>query len=253
MGSKALGFTVEQENLIWDLHRGGESIREIERVLGETMPRIRRFLRESGGIRPVPRARRIGHITAGEREEISRGIAAGDSARTIAEKLGRSPSTIAREIARNGGRIAYRAAPADAAAYVRARRPKMSILCARPILRTVITDKLHEQWSPQQIAVWLRREYPADPQMWVSHETIYRCLRTPRCRCAVVVRLAAVHDLHRQLRAVRHGLNPDRQCLRLPVHNRVDRRRPHPGNHIRRIRYGAGWNLTRRERTKNRA
>ena len=119
MGSKALGFTVEQENLIWDLHRRGESIREIERVLGETMPRIRRFLRESGGIRPVPRARRIGHITAGEREEVSRGITAGDSARTIAEKLGRSPSTIAREIARNGGRENYRAVEADAAADVR--------------------------------------------------------------------------------------------------------------------------------------
>ncbi len=180
MGSKALGFTVEQENLIWDLHRRGESIREIERVLGVTMPRIRRFLRESGGIPPVPRARRIGHITAVEREEISRGIAAGESARAIAEKLGRSPpSTIAREIARNGGREEYRAMDADTAAYVRARRPKMSILCARPILRTVITDKLHEQWSPQQISVWLRREYPDDPQMWVSHETIYRCIYIP--------------------------------------------------------------------------
>ena len=84
MGSKTLGFTVEQENLIWDLHRRGESLGEIERVLGVTMPRIRRFLRESGGIRPVPRMRRDGHITAAEREEISRGIAACDSARTIA-------------------------------------------------------------------------------------------------------------------------------------------------------------------------
>ncbi|MGF0246799.1 helix-turn-helix domain-containing protein [Rhodococcus erythropolis] len=129
MGSKALGFTVEQENLIWDLHRRGESLGEIERVLGVTMPRIRRFLRESGGIRPVPRTRRAGHITAVEREEVSRGIAAGDSARTIAEKLGRSPSTIAREIARNGGREEYRAMDAETAAYVRARRPKISILC----------------------------------------------------------------------------------------------------------------------------
>nr|WP_231917472.1 hypothetical protein [Rhodococcus sp. 008] len=91
MGSKALGFTVEQENLIWDLHRRGESLGEIERILGVTMPRIRRFLRESGGIRPVPRARRRGHITAGEREEISRGIAAGDSARTIAKKTRKVP------------------------------------------------------------------------------------------------------------------------------------------------------------------
>ncbi|MDI9915349.1 IS30 family transposase, partial [Rhodococcus sp. IEGM 1379] len=179
MGSKALGFTVEQENLIWDLHRRGESIREIERILGETMPRIRRFLRESGGIRPVPRERRAGHITAAEREEISRGIAADDSARTIAERLGRSPSTIAREIARNGGRVAYRAMDADTAAYVRARRPKTSVLCARPILRETITEKLHEQWSPQQISAWLRREHPDDPLMWVSHETIYRCLYIP--------------------------------------------------------------------------
>ena len=176
MGSKALGFTVEQENPIWDLHRRGESLGEIERILGVTMPRIRRFLRESGGIRPVPRTRRIGHITAGEREEISRGIAADDSARTIADKLGRSPSTIAREIARNGGRLAYRAAPADAAAYVRARRPKISTLSMRPILRETVMAKLNVQWSPQQIAVWLRREHPADPQMWVSHETIYRRL-----------------------------------------------------------------------------
>ncbi|MDV6271258.1 IS30 family transposase [Rhodococcus globerulus] len=179
MGSKASGFTVEQENLIWDLHRRGESLGEIERFLGVTMPRIRRFLRESSGIRPVPRARRIGHITAGEREEVSRGIASGDSARTIAEKLRRSPSTIARAIARNGGREHYRAMDVDAAAYVRARRPKISVLCGRPILRTVISEKLHEQWSPQQISVWLRRENPADPQMWVSHEMIYRCLYIP--------------------------------------------------------------------------
>lgn len=179
MGSKALGFTVEQENLIWDLHRRGESLGEIERILGVTMPRIRRFLRESGGIRPVPRARRAGHITAVEREEVSRGIAAGDSARAIAEKLGRSPSTIAREIARNGGRENYRAVEADTAAYVRARRPKMPTLSMRPILRETVTAKLHEQWSPQQISVWLRREHPDDPQMWVSHETIYRCLYIP--------------------------------------------------------------------------
>ena len=140
MGSKALGFTVEQENLIWDLHRCGESLREIERILGETMPRIRRFLRESGGIRPVPRARRAGHITAAETEEVSRGIAAGDSARTIVESLGRSrPRLHARSPAT--GRENYRAVEADTAANVRARRPKISILCGRSILRTVIADK----------------------------------------------------------------------------------------------------------------
>ncbi len=108
MGNKALGFTMEQENTIWEMWRRGDSLSATGRVLGESVPQIGRFLRKSGGIRPLPRRRRASHLTAGEREEISRGIAAGDSARTIADKLGRSPSTIAREIARNGGREHYR-------------------------------------------------------------------------------------------------------------------------------------------------
>ena len=103
MGNKALGFTVDQENTIWEMWRRGDSLSATGRVLGESVPQIGRFLRKSGGIRPLPRRRRASHLTTGEREEISRGIAAGDSARTIADKLGRSPSTIAREIARNGG------------------------------------------------------------------------------------------------------------------------------------------------------
>lgn len=163
MGNKALGFTVEQENTIWEMWRRGDSLSATGRVLGESVPQIGRFLRKSGGIRPLPRRRRASHLTAGEREEISRGIAAGDSARTIADKLGRSPSTIAREIARNGGREHYRATPADAAAYVRARRPQISTLSTRHFLREVVTGKLSEQWSPQQISAWLRREYPSDP------------------------------------------------------------------------------------------
>jgi IS30 family transposase len=170
------GFSVEQQDLIWDLYRRGESIREIERVVGETLPRIRRFLRDCGGIRPVPRRRRVGHLTAAEREEISRGIAAGESGRLIAGRLGRSASTVAREIARNDGRDGYRAAAADAAAYVRARRPKEPMLAGEPGLRAVVLEKLEEQWSPQQISAWLRRCYPGDPRMRVSHETIYRCI-----------------------------------------------------------------------------
>jgi IS30 family transposase len=179
VGNRVFGFTVEQENLIWELWRGGESLREIVRVLGETKPRIRRFLLESGGIRPVPRRRRAGHITAEEREGISRGIAAGEAAGTIASCLGRPASTVSREIARNGGREDYRAVDADTAAYVRARRPKAPKLTAAPVLRETIVIKLGQQWSPQQIAVWLRRENPHDRAMWVSHETIYRCLYIP--------------------------------------------------------------------------
>ena len=108
MGVGPVGFSVEQQDLLWGMWRGGESLRGMGRSLGVSMPRIQRFLRQSGGVRPVPQRRRAGHLGAGEREEISRGIAAGLSGRVIAGRLGRSPSTVAREIDRNGGRAAYR-------------------------------------------------------------------------------------------------------------------------------------------------
>jgi IS30 family transposase len=161
------------------MRRRGDSIREMERTLGETMPRIRRFLRQSGGIRPVPRQRRADHLTLVDREEISRGIAAGLSARSIAGCINRPSSTVSREIARNGGRDGYRALVADAAAFERARRPKGSKLAADTRLRDVVAAKLDEDWSPQQIAQWLQREHPDDVSMRVSHESIYRDVYTP--------------------------------------------------------------------------
>ena len=174
-----VGFDVEQQALIWAMWRGGDAIREMERTLGETLPRIRRYLRESGGIPPIPRRRRFGHLSLDEREEISRGIAAGLSARAIAGRINRPSSTVSREIARNGGRDAYRAVVADAAAFQRARRPKPSKLAANVRLRDVVTDKLDDDWSPQQIAQWLRREFGGDVAMRISHESIYRDLYMP--------------------------------------------------------------------------
>ena len=179
MGVGPVGFGVEQQDLIWAMWRRGDAIREMERTLGETMPRIRRFLRQSGGIPPVPRQRRADHLTLAEREEISRGIAAGLSARSIAGRIDRPSSTVSREIARNGGRDAYRALVADAAAFERARRPKPSKLAANAELRGVVAAKLDDDWSPQQIAQWLRREYPGDAAMRVSHESIYRDVYIP--------------------------------------------------------------------------
>src|SRR6201997_464637 len=173
MGVGPVGFSVEQQNLLWAMWRRGDSIREMERTLGETLPRIRRFLRQSGGIAPVPRQRRASHLTLVEREEISRGIAAGLSARSIAGRIGRPSSTGSREIGRNGGRDAYRALAADAAAFDRARRPKVSKLAG------AVAAKLDEDWSPQQIAQWLRREHPGDADMRVSHESIYRDVYMP--------------------------------------------------------------------------
>jgi hypothetical protein len=160
MGVGPIGFSVEQQNLLWVMWRRGDSIREMERTLGETLPRIRRFLRQSGGIPPVPRRRRADHLSLVEREEISRGIAAGLSARSIAERIDRPSSTVSREIGRNGGRDAYRALAADAAAFARARRPKVSKLAANAELAGVVAAKLDDDWSPQQIAQWLRREHP---------------------------------------------------------------------------------------------
>src|SRR5271166_4359378 len=179
MGVGPVGFDVEQQALIWAMWRRGDAIREMERTLGETLPRIRRYLRESGGIPPIPRRRRVGHLSLDEREEISRGIAAGLSGRTIAEGIDRPSSTVSREIARNGGRGAYRALVADAAAFKRARRPKSSKLAANPGLRGVVAAKLDDDWSPQQIAQWLRREFRGDAAMRISHESIYRDLYMP--------------------------------------------------------------------------
>src|ERR1700758_4730230 len=179
MGVGPVGFDVEQQALIWAMWRRGDAIREMERTLGETLLRIRRYLRESGGIPPIPRRRRGGHLTLVEREEISRGIAAGLSARTIAGRIDRPSSTVSREIARNGGRDAYRALVADAAAFERARRPKPSKLAANPQLRSVVAAKLDDDWAPQPIAQWLRLRHPSDMAMRISHESIYRDVYMP--------------------------------------------------------------------------
>ena len=179
MGVGPVGFGVEQQAVIWAMWRRGDPIRAMERALGETLPRIRRYLRQSGGIAPIPRRRRLDHLTLVDREEISRGIAAGLTARSIARRIDRPSSTVSREIARNGGRGAYRALVADAAAFERARRPKLSKLAANAQLRGVVAAKLDDDWSPQQIAHWLRREYPDDAAMRVSHESIYRDVYMP--------------------------------------------------------------------------
>ncbi|MEV8529425.1 IS30 family transposase [Streptomyces sp. NPDC052000] len=149
------------------------------------MHHVRQFLYQSGGVRLTPQQRSERQLTGGEREEISRGIAAGESARQLAKLLGRSPSTVSREIARNGGRDRYRAASADEAAYARGRRPKRAKLAQRPALRALVEAKLALCWSPEQIAGWLRRQLPGDTAMQISHEAIYLSLYDPRRRQAI--------------------------------------------------------------------
>jgi transposase, IS30 family len=130
----------------------------------------------NGGIAPLPRRRARRALRLAEREEISRGIAAGQSIRQIAQGLGRSPSTVSREIRRNGGCRAYRASGADRRAWERALRPKPCRLARNAELRWRVAQKLSLQWSPKQVSGWLKQQLPADPGMQVSHETIYRSL-----------------------------------------------------------------------------
>lgn len=169
-------LTAEQQVAVWELSRQGWPFSRVARHLGRAPTTVGLYVRSTGGVRPPARKRREEHLRPEEREEISRGLAAGESCRGIAARLDRSPSTISREIERNGGRRRYRAARADAAARDRARRPKRCKLATNPLLAAVVEEKLKLQWSPQQIARRLREDYPTTPEMWVSHETIYLSL-----------------------------------------------------------------------------
>jgi IS30 family transposase len=181
---------------VWDRWQGGEAMRSIARRLGRESSSVRTLIEDTGGVRPAPRRRSARCLSLTEREEISRGVAAGESLRHIAHRLGRSASTVCREVARNGGRDGYRALGADRAAWQRACRPKTAKLVINGQLRAVVEDKLAQWWSPQQISGWLGDTYPGVKEMRVSHETIYlslfvqgkgalrheltRCLRTRR-------------------------------------------------------------------------
>ena len=169
-------YTEEQKSLMWDRWEKGESLHTIASLFDRHHPSISGILRLTGGIRPSQRTRSSLALTLLEREEISRGIATHLSTRAIAAKLSRSPSTVSREINRNGGYYNYRAAPAEQAAWDRALRPKPCKLKCNKALSRMVARKLQLQWSPQQIAGWLKREYSSNEDYHVSHETIYKTL-----------------------------------------------------------------------------
>jgi IS30 family transposase len=169
-------YTAEQKAEVWDRWQRGESLKSIGRVFDRPSGSIFGLLAPSGGIRPAPRQRSRLALTLSEREEISRGIASDLSLRTIAAQLGRSPSTISRELMRNGGLEHYRANRADEAAWDRAHRLKSCKLAGNALLRRNVATKLKSQWSPEQIAGWLKKAYSGDENNQVSHETIYRSL-----------------------------------------------------------------------------
>lgn len=161
---------------VWARWACGETVIEISEGLGCHSLTVSTVIRRTGGLRPRPRGRAARALTLGEREEISRALAAGEALRAVARRLGRAPSTISREIRRHGGGAAYRASVADATAWQNAQRPKRCRLVRHRALRRVVERQLRADWSPQQIAVWLRQTYPDDPTMHLSHETIYQAL-----------------------------------------------------------------------------
>ncbi|MDI1244182.1 MAG: IS30 family transposase [Rhodoferax sp.] len=169
-------YTQTQKALMWERWKKGESLQQIAQLFDRNHGSVRGILAETGGIRPPERCRSRLALTFAEREEISRAVVAGQSIRSIAILLGRAPSTISREINRNGGAGCYRATHADQAAWDRALRPKTCKLVANRKLANLVAGKLQCQWSPQQIAGWLKHAYADDENSQVSHETVYRSL-----------------------------------------------------------------------------
>ena len=169
-------YTDTQKALMWERWKKGETLHQIARLFDRPHTSIRQILAESGGIRPPERRRSKLALTLAEREEISRALVAGESIRAVAARLARAPSTISREITRNGGASCYRAAQADQAAWQRAHRPKQCKLAQNSTLARLVTHKLQSQWSPEQIAGWLKHTYPGNESLQVSHEAIYRSL-----------------------------------------------------------------------------
>jgi IS30 family transposase len=169
-------YTESQKALMWERWQKGESLQHIAQLFDRNHSSIQRILAETGGIRPAPRRRSRLALTLAEREEISRAVVTGHSMRSIAVQIGRAPSTISREIKRNGGQECYRASQADQSARDRGRRSKTGKLAANRALARLVAAKLRLQWSPEQVAGWLKRTYPDDPSLQVSHETIYRSL-----------------------------------------------------------------------------
>ena len=198
MVTSRIWFTAQQKAEIWERWKNGQSISAISRALERrTKGGVQRIVVVRGGIAPAPRRRAKTALKFEEREEISRGIAARRSIRQIAREIGRSPSTVSREIRRNWGSQGYRAKRADRLAWERALRPKPCRLALHRELRWRVAQKLALQWSPEQISGWLKQQFPTDLDMQISHEAVYRSL-------FVQARGVLKQELTRHLRTRRH-------------------------------------------------
>lgn len=198
--------TSAQREELWRRYKAGESVLWISRALRQRPTNLYRVLQASGGVEPPTRTRSARVLSLGEREEISRGIAAGNTFRAIAKRLNRAVSTVSQEVMRHGGRERYRAAQADRTAWESARRPKPCLLSKNRPLQLIVAVKLKQDWSPEQIAGWLKNQYPGEPELWVSHETIYRTLFV-QARGALKKELIGHLRSRRSFRRPRHAID----------------------------------------------
>ena len=192
----------EEQSRVWELWKSGNSFSHISRSVGVPPGSVFSILKPRGGIYyPVPRPRPTS-LTLPDREEISRGIAAGRSIRRIAEQLDRSPSTFSREIRRNKGHKAYRAVDANDRAQRRRHRPQRLKLQKNPVLANYVSARLGRCWSPEQIHGRLHRDYPDNSRMHISPEAIYRTVYLNSGRKILPQK---IHHKLRRHRPIRHG------------------------------------------------
>lgn len=207
-------YTAAQKALMWDRWKAGDTLHEIGKLFDRPHTSIHTILSATGGIRSPARRRARLALSLAEREEISRSLAAGESIRCVARHLKRAASTISRELLRNGGKTCCRAAKADEAAWERACRPKACKLASNPALARIVAVKLQSQWSPEQIAGWLKRTYPDDKDLQVSHEAIYRTL-------FVQTHGALKKELLEHLRRTRGMRRSRHYTQKTPIHGRI--------------------------------
>ncbi len=217
-------YTQEERELVFDLWKQGAGFSNIAQILDAKPGSVFTILREHGGIKPAKRTRAATHLTLEEREEIRAGLSAKMSIRAIAKLLGRSPSTISREVNRNRGRRWYKAVDADRRAWRLAKRPKDSLLATNEPLRSLVVEKLQLNWSPKQISGWLRANFTERSTMQISHETIYKTLYV-RSRKTLDHHLTShLRRSHRMRQSKRHSRAGDRGTINivrgLSIHDR---------------------------------
>ncbi|OUS27653.1 IS30 family transposase [Gammaproteobacteria bacterium 45_16_T64] len=208
-------YTQEERDLVFDLWKQGAGFSDIAKILDSKPGSIFTILRDHGGIKPDQRIRAASHLTIEEREEIRAGLSAKMSIRAIARKLNRSPSTISREVNRNRGRRWYKAVDADRRAWRQAKRPKPCALANNPRLKKLIVEKLQLNWSPEQISGWLMVKYSNEPEMQVSHETIYKTLYVRSRKTLDHLLAAHLRRAHKMRQSKHHTRSGDRGTINI--------------------------------------